>query len=309
MLCRFKSIIEDDMKKFVFLLTAAAALLSPIAINAQKADYLGQLEGEGHKQKGHSYQGMDVWGDYLLSLQDKGVATIYKLSCRDYRKVSQFHLATYDEANHSNVLSFGCEKFDRKDPFPLAYISQCHRKTYKGMKDVLFVERIAPDLQSSTLVQTILYDDRNGDFGYALQWVIDRQNQMLYGYGNTIDNSNPANRHRVIKFLLPKLAEGDFVVLKPEDALENYTIEEASGYSFNPVGQGLYVYKDKLYMPTGVAKYETPSILYVWDLAAKTMEAVDLTRCTAGELEDISRWRGRFIIQGQDGLFVIRSMK
>ena len=69
------------------------------------------------------------------------------------------------------------------------------------------------------------------------------------------------------------------------------------------------MYKDKLYMPTGVAKYETPSILYVWDLTAKTMETVDLTRCTAGELEDISRWRGRFILQSQDGLCVIRRMK
>ena len=290
-------------------LAAALAMLSPLTLSAQKADYLGQLEGECHKQKGHSYQGMDVFGNYLVSLQDKGVATIYRLSGRNYRKVSQFHLASYDEVNHSNVLSFGCEKYDRKDPFPLAYISQCHRKPYKGMKDVLFVERIAPDMQSSSLVQTILYDDRNGDFGYALQWVIDRPNRMLYGYGNTIDNTNPANRHRIIKFRLPALEEGSFVVLKPEDALKNYLIEDASGFSFNPIGQGLYVYKGKLYMPTGVAKYETPSILYVWDLAAKSMEAVDLSRCTAGELEDISRYNGRFIVQGQDGLFILKSLR
>lgn len=298
------------MKKLFFYLLTAVALFSPLALNAQKAVYLGQLEGEGHKQKGHSYQGMDVHGNYLVSLQDKGVATIYKLSCRDYKKVSQFHLASYDEVNHSNVLTFGCEKYDPKDPFPLAYVSQCHRKPWRDLKDILFVERIAPDMKSSTLVQTILYDDVNHDFGYALQWVIDKHNRMLYGYGNTIDNSNPANRHRVIKFRLPAFEEGSHVVLKPEDALENYLIEEASGgFRFNPVGQGLYIYKDKLYMPTGVAKYETPSILYVWDLVKKSMEVVDLTRCTAGELEDISRWNGRFIIQGQDGLFLIKSMK
>ncbi|MBO4671192.1 MAG: hypothetical protein J5640_05055 [Bacteroidales bacterium] len=121
------------------LIAALLALSAPVMLSAQKADYLGQLEGEGHKQKGHSYQGMDVFGIYLVSLQDKGVATIYKLSGRNYRKISQFHLDTYDEVNHANVLSFGCEKFDKKDPFPLAYISQCHRKPYKGMKDVLLV--------------------------------------------------------------------------------------------------------------------------------------------------------------------------
>lgn len=39
------------------------------------------------------------------------------------------------------------------------------------------------------------------------------------------------------------------------------------------------------------------------------MEVVDLTLCTAGELEDISRYNGRFIVQGQDGLFLIKSLK
>jgi len=298
------------MKKLMIVVLAAAALLgiAPQAF-AQKADYLGQLQGENHKQKGHSYQGMDVYGNYLVSLQDKGIATIYKLSGRNYSKVGQFHLATYDPVNHANVLTFGCEKFDRKDPFPLAYVSQCHRKPYKGLKDLLFVERIAPDMQSSTLVQTIFYDDRNKDFGYALQWVIDQPNKMLYGYGNTVNNTDPANRHRIIKFRLPSLSEGEFVTLKPEDALENYLIEEASGFSFNPIGQGLYVYKDKLYMPTGVGGYDTPSLMYVWDLAAKSMEVVDLTRCTCCELEDIGRYKGRFILQGQDGLFLLKSLK
>jgi len=298
------------MKRLILtLLATSVALFSSLTLSAQKADYLGQLQGENHKQKGYSYQGMDVYGNYLVSLQDRGVATIYKLSGRNFKKLSQFHIGSYGEFNHSNVLSFGYEKYDKADPFPLAYISHCHRKPFKDMKDVLYVERIAPDMQSSTVVQTIFYDDRNKDFGYALQWVIDRPNRLLYGYGNTIDNSNPANRHRVIKFRLPSLSDGELVVLKPEDALENYLIEEVSGFSFNPIGQGLYVLKNKLYMPTGDAKYATPSILYIWDLAGKSMEVVDLSQCTAGELEDISIYRGRFIVQGQDGLFIIKSMK
>ena len=36
------------------------------------------------------------------------------------------------------------------------------------------------------------------------------------------------------------------------------------------------------------------------------MEEVDLTACTTGELEDISLYRGRFLIQGQDGLFCVK---
>ena len=297
------------MKKICLVLAAVAALCASANIGAQKVEYLGQLQGENHKMKGHSYQGMDVYGNYLVSLQDKGIATIYKMSGKNYTRTGQFHLASYDPVNHANVLSFGCDKFDRKDPFPLAYISQCHKKPYNGMKDVLFVERIAPDMQSSSLVQTILYDDTVGDFGYALQWVIDQPNRILYGYGNTVNNTDPANRHRVIKFRLPGLEDGELVTLKPEDALEDYLIEDVSGFSFNPIGQGLYVYKDKLYMPTGVGGYNTPSILYIWDLVGKTMEVVDLVRCTAGELEDIGRYKGKFILQGQEGLFLVKSLK
>ncbi|MBR5699653.1 MAG: hypothetical protein IKX37_01015 [Bacteroidales bacterium] len=139
--------------------------------------------------------------------------------------------------------------------------------------------------------------------------MIDQPNRILYGYGNTVNNTDPANRHRVIKFRLPRLEDGELVTLKPEDALEDYLIEDVSGFSFNPIGQGLYVYKDKLYMPTGLGRYETPSLLYVWDLLGKSMEVIDLAPCTAGELEDISRYRGRFILQGQEGLFLVKRLK
>ena len=171
---------------------------------------------------------------------------------------------------------------------------------------MLYVERIAPDFSGSQLVQTIFYDDVNHDFGYALQWVIDRKEKMLYGYGNTINNSDPDNRHRIIKFRLPKLSEGDFITLRPEDALENYLIEDVSGFRFNPVGQGLYVEKGKLYMPTGVGKEDRPSILYIWDLRRHTMQVVDLSALTTSEFEDISRYKDAFYIQAQDGIFRVK---
>ncbi|MBO7070037.1 MAG: hypothetical protein J6W09_01945, partial [Bacteroidales bacterium] len=148
--------------------------------------------------------------------------------------------------------------------------------------------------------------DVNHDFGYALQWVIDRGNRMLYGYGNTVNNSDPENRHRIIKFRLPQLSEGSFVVLKPEDALENYLIEEVSDFRFNPIGQGLYIHRGKLYMPTGVGKPDRPSILYIWDLKRHNMEVIDLSAMTTSEFEDISKYGKYFYIQAQDGVFRIK---
>ena len=267
------------------------------------AEFLGPLAGMA--QSGFSYQGMDISGRYLLSCQNRGAATVYRLSGKEYTPVGQFQLASFHENNHANVVSFGVEKAERGDPLPVAYISQCSRKPYNGMKDVLFAERINPDFTGSTLLQTIFYDDVNHDFGYALQWVIDRREKMLYGYGNTINNSDPANRHRIIKFRLPTLAEGPLVVLHPEDALENYLIEEVSPFRFNPIGQGLYIHRGRLYMPTGIGTPENPSILYIWNLRTRTMESVDLSESTTGELEDISLRSRRFYLQGQDGLFLL----
>lgn len=280
--------------------------VSAVALAQPKVEHLGALQGENAGQKGYDYQGMDIYGRYMLSCQNQGIGTVYRLSGRKYRQLGQFHLASFHEFNHANVVSFGVEKADRHDPLPVAYVSQCHRKPIDGRKDVLYAERIKPDFSGSELMQTIFYDDVNQDFGYALQWVIDREHKMLYGYGNTVNNNDPFNRHRIIKFRLPALSEGPMVVLRPEDALENYLIEEVSGFRFNPVGQGLYIHKGLLYMPTGVGRAETPSILYIWDLGKRSMRVLDLSEVTTGEFEDISRRGCRFYIQGQDGLFRLR---
>lgn len=290
----------------LFLLLAASLLSCSVSLGQVKVDYLGPLQGENHGKSGFSYQGMDISGRYMVSCQNQGVMSVYRLCGKGFRLEGQFHLASFHEYNHANVATFGMEKVRKDDPLPVVYVSQCNKHLIDGRKDVLYAERIDPDFGGSTLVQTIFYDDVNHDFGYALQWVIDRKERMLYGYGNTINNSDPANRHRIIKFRLPALSEGPLVVLKPEDALEDYLIEEVSPFRFNPIGQGLYIRKGKLYMPTGVGKAETPSILYIWDLHKRSMRAVDLSAVTTGELEDISYKGGRFYVQSQDGIFRFR---
>lgn len=262
-----------------------------------------------------NYQGMDCWRNYVVSLRHTGVATVWKYDGKSgLEKLGQFDLASHDEVNHSNVASFGVEFFDRKDPMPVLYISQCHKKPYKGRKDVLFVERILPDLQSSELVQTIFFDDPDHLFGYALQWVVDRKNKMLYGYGNTTgDKDVEHNRHRVVKFRLPKLSDSDesgMVTLTYADMLENYVLED-HGLSFATIGQGLCIHKGRLMMPTGLGTEKYPSYLFVWDLAKKKpVEVLDMSLGTTGELEDCAHFRcNRYLVQGQDGLFLLKYKK
>ncbi len=102
-----------------------------------------------------------------------------------------------------------------------------------------FVERVANDLKSSELVQTIYFKDTDHLFGYALQWVIDPDNNYLYGYGNTVDNTNALNRHHIVKFRIPKLNESTdgLVTLTKDDLLENYLIEDTYQTHFNPIAR------------------------------------------------------------------------
>ncbi|MCI2109208.1 MAG: hypothetical protein LKJ95_10980 [Bacteroidales bacterium] len=274
-----------------------------------QTEYLGKLMGR--KGKGYAYQGMDYYNGLILSCQNQGVATVYSFDGKEIQKKGQFELVSFNKINHSNVVSFGTEFYDKSDPLPLAYISHCNRALINGKKDVLYVERIAPDFQSSQLVQAIVYDDVNNDFGYALQWVIDRKNGYLYGFGNTVDNTDPKNCHRIIKFRLPKLSDTDkdgYVILHPSDALENYRIEDVSDFKGNFIGQGLYVSHDKLYLPTGFGTEEFPSILYVWDLRKRKMcNKISLVEGTHSEFEDCTViGKKKMLIQAQHGLFLLQ---
>ena len=263
------------------------------------------LKLQGVEKEG--YQGMDIWGDYIFSCQNSGWLTVYRIDGGLIeRECKPFKLASYDKVNHANVATFGRTFYNKEDRFPLLYVSQCNREPINGRKDVLYVERVANDLKSSELVQTIYFKDTDHLFGYALQWVIDSDNNYLYGYGNTVDNTNPLNHHRIVKFRIPKLNESTdgIVTLTNDDLLENYLIEDTYAAPFNPIGQGLFIKNGQLFMPTGFGNEKCPSILYVWNLETRTMQnVIDSTKATFGELEDCAYYKGDLIIHAQGDLF------
>lgn len=252
------------------------------------------------------YQGMSIHKDYLVSLQNTGIATIYRLQNDGMEFLRQFPLATRDGANHANVACFGPDRYSPSDEFPLLYISQCSRQRYKGLKDVCFVERISLD-GDPELVQTIVLDDPECLFGYALQWVIDHRRRLLIGYGNTLENLAEGNRWRMMFFRLPDVSEGSLVHLRPEDALDNYCIQDIdSRFASRQIGQGACVHKGRMYIPVGVGTEEQPSILYVWNLRRKRLEKVmNLQEPVPAEFEDCEPYRGDLLIQ-TNGMGVVR---
>lgn len=254
-----------------------------------------------------SFQGMAISGDYLVSLQNKGYATIYKLP--DMKILTPvFKLGGFSEYNHANVASFGTEKYAKTDVFPLLYVSQAHKKDVEGLKNVCYVERLHLD-GSSELVQRIVLDSIERYYGHALQWTIDREHGRLIGFGNTISNLADGNRFRIIVFGLPRLSDGPVVHLHPSEAIDNYIVQDFDdSYPSKVIGQGACVYQNCLFMPTGFGKDTAPSIVYVWDLKKKELRSVlDFSETVKHELEDIDFYKGNALIQTNgDGIIMLK---
>lgn len=249
-----------------------------------------------------SYQGMAIWDDYLVSLQNTGYATIYRLQDNGIQMLRHFPLASQMPENHANVAFFGTERYDKDDEFPLLYVSQCSKQRYRGMKDVCFVERISLT-DAPKLVQTIVFDDRDGLFGYALQWMIDRKRNLLIGYGNTVENLGAGNRWRTMTFPLPKLSDGPVVHLHPNDAIDNYCIQDLDArFPSNHIGQGACVIKDQMFIPVGVGTEKHPSIIYVWNLKKKRLDQIlDFQKQVPHEFEDCEPYQHSLIMQTNGG--------
>lgn len=303
----------DIMKnRILFVATMAVGLLTTSCTCMREVSYMTERiervgEFQGFPKQG--FQGMSICGDYMVSLQNTGLATLYRLTGNGMERVRQFPLASHHEANHANVADFGNERFAKDDALPVLYVSQCSRKLYEGQKDVCFVERIMPD-GNPQLVQTIVLDNQEGLFGYALQWIIDHRRNLLIGYGNTIENLAEGNRWRMMTFRLPRLSEGAVVHLHPEDALDNYCIQDLDPrFPSQQIGQGACVIKDWMLIPVGVGTEKQPSILYVWNLRKKRLDGIyDFREQVPAEFEDCAPY-GNALLMQTNGMGLIRLLR
>lgn len=250
--------------------------------------------------KQSSCQGMDIWGNYLVSLQNAGKANLYNFTGTAATLLGSFNLGSAASDNHSNLASFGTQRYAETDKLPLLYVSRAQGTTdADGMVNVCYVERIDPDSLKSTLVQKICFTGVNG----AGQYMIDRKNGYLYIFGNTIKNSAEGNKHYIYKFAIPKAGPGQAskVWLNTSDAIEGYCWEDTYTGGANPVIQGGAVLDTLMYLPCGYNTSANPSVIYVWDLKNRQMKhEIYLQGVFTGELEDVSTAiDGRLYIQAQ----------
>ena len=287
------------------LLSSSCTSVREVTFTTEHIEKVGTFDGFPKQ----GFQGMSIYGDYLVSLQNTGLATLYRLTNTGIERLRQFPLASHHEANHANVADFGIERVAKDDVLPVLYVSQCSRKRYEGLKDVCFVERIQPDADPQ-LVQTIVLDDPDGLFGYALQWVIDHRRNQLIGYGNTRENLADGNRWRMMTFRLPCLNEGAVVHLRPEDALDNYCIQDLdTRFPSQQIGQGACVIRNWMLIPVGLGTAKQPSILYVWNLKKKRLDGIyNFQQLVPAEFEDCAPY-GNALLMQTNGMGLVRLLR
>lgn len=229
------------------------ALAAPLCAAAQRpvmecmGDWLTAEQPLGSIQG--SMQGMAFCGRYAVTLRHGGQCLIFDL--RKQRCVAAYFLE--GNTTHCNNASFSHTYLDRRDPFPLLYISSCY-----GDKACL-VTRLT--LTGSQIVQRIYFD--SPAFPVAQDWCLDVGKGFLYAFGGRMGGTMYLK-----KFRLPALDRGE-VHLTEEDVLQTIPITCVK------VAQGSKVKNGRAYLPDG--NESGHYWLHILDLASgRELRTIDL---------------------------------
>lgn len=213
-------------------------------------------------------QGCDCYNDYLFQCIDSN-AKIGVFDLKTRTLIEKVSMIDTNANYHCNCVSFGTEKYDNADEYPLLYISMQdpNSSVTTVHKCLVFRVQYIGGHFTFTLVQTITYPEWAEGFYYA-NAVVDKENKKMIllsltnypyigDYGNTL---------KYYVFDLPKLSDGN-VTLQIADSLYNATIYDI------PANQDAKVYNNKLYLSTATNYGK----IYVVDLSTnKVVSIVDL---------------------------------
>ena len=104
-------------------------------------------------------------------------------------------------------------------------------------------------------------------------------------------------------FSMPKLSDGSVIHLHPQDALDNYCIQDLDKrFPSNHIGQGACIVKNQMFIPVGLGTDKHPSILYVWNLKKKRLDNIlNFQSQVPHEFEDCDIFHRSLIMQTNGG--------
>ena len=211
---------------------------------------------------GFSHQSAASFGDYVFFVTNgRSKICMYNLA-KKQRNYTLSLIGQNGDIFHSNQSSFGVEKYDPVDHFPLLYISQrsntdkrCFMEVYRIFP--LYDEEMSDyDSFYVDLVQTVYFPamSRENSLG-NVNCAIDPSGEFMYTYSrnnNTIDDNH--GQCKVSKFVVPDL-DSKAVFLEDKDILSSFMID-CSAINM----QGGCIHEGMLYVGQG---YSSAGYIYL----------------------------------------------
>lgn len=222
---------------------------------------------KGVLSAGSGIQGCDIYNGLLFQGQDGGVINIFDTE-NNYTYIGGYQSVL---SLHFTNLSFGTEKAEEADEFPLLYIPENRSTGYE-----LYALRVTRD--TSELMQTLTFPS-DGDIGYYPVSVIDKENGFIYCwcYKKNSYMSASDNAFIITKYALPALAAGDITL----------TLVDKFEVPYRGVGQGATCDGINLYFQCGLGS--SPSYLQIINLQNKCEIGLwDITEHSSSEPEGIA---------------------
>lgn len=219
----------------------------------EKPDLDGNITIQPFAEMDFKHQSAAVQGDYAFLVMDRRQAIrMYDLVGK--RAVyTQRMTAENTTVYHCNQSSFGTEKYDPSDYFPLLYVSQRAPSENRCLTEVF---RIIPLFNAdstallafrSELVQEIHFPKMSKDNSMGnVNCVIDSATGWMYTYSRN-NNGNDSNygQCKISRFAIPDIHQRE-VYLKDADILSSFMIDAKAGNM-----QGGCIANDRLYIGQG----------------------------------------------------------
>lgn len=197
-------------------------------------------------------QASAVYNNYLFQFFDGNIGVyIYDLKGK---KLFQFVELPPNGRNHCNNVSFSKLFYDKKDEYPLLYVSGSRNKSYNHVQ-VYRIEK--NDSFKITQVQEISLPkstQKNNLFWTSV--AIDNDNNSMYAYGNN-------NGAQFAKFSIPDISLNN-VALTDDDILDQFTLDSFVHH------QGAVIKNGIMYVTDGVPQWGDTNYLRIIDLYKHT---------------------------------------
>lgn len=239
----------------------------PVGQNPKKDDVL-YARFSNYADLDFKHQSAAVYGDYVFFVERCRMSIcLYDLSKKAKVCTATFKPAGNIKIYHCNQSSFGTEKYDPADPFPLLYVSQ---RAKSGNRCFVEVLRIHPKYNEDTtaivsfkfeLVQEIYFPQMTKDNSLGnVNCVIDAKKGMMFTYSrNNRSNDDNYLQCKISQFRIPDIKKQQ-VVLEDSDIESSFMIDTSA---LNM--QGACIVDDLLYIAQGYPSVKSIN-LYVVNL-------------------------------------------